>query len=233
MSFQSRIFTNLPRRLRPLIAAIACLALPAHAGDLVTQAKLWLDGQVPTLAGDVEIAVGEPDARLALAECSRMEPFIPPNARLWGKSHVGVRCTQGATWTAYVPIQVRVFALSPVATRPLARGEILGPSDYRLERIELTLWPLGELAAPERIDGRVATRSIAMAEPIRRGHLKLLPLINPGDAVKVVIETPTFQITTEGKALTTGGSGEGVQVSLATGKTVWGTANQGKVVTIR
>jgi flagella basal body P-ring formation protein FlgA len=79
----------------------------------------------------------------------------------------------------------------------------------------------------------MATRTIAAAEPLRRGQLKQLPLIMPGDAVRVLIETGSFVVATDGKALTSAGSGEGVQVALETGKTVWGTANPGKVVQIK
>jgi flagella basal body P-ring formation protein FlgA len=226
--------------VKPLVKAMglaciagACLWSSARASDLASEARIYLDAQITKLAGDVEIEVGEPESTRQLADCTRVDPFIPPNARLWGRTHIGLRCTQGATWTTYLPIRVRVFAPAPVATRAIARGEPVGPNDYALERIELTQWPLGEIATVADLEGRIATRAIAGAEPIRRGHLKLLPLISPGDEVKVMIETPTFVISTEGKALTSGGAGQGVQVSLASGKTVWGTANPGKVVLIK
>ena len=53
------------------------------------------------------------------------------------------------------------------------------------------------------------------------------------DAVRVVIETASFVVATEGKALTSAANGDGVQVALEGGKTVWGMANPGKVVQIR
>jgi len=216
-----------------VLAALLSFARPLPAADLAGAAKIFLDARVTELAGDVEITIGEPDPRLALAECARAEPFLPPNARLWGKSHVGIRCVQGATWTAYVPITIRVFAPSPVAARPLARGQIVGRDDVRLERVELTQWPPGELAAVGEVDGQMPTRAIAAAEPLRRSLLKLLPLIVPGDPVRVMIETGSFVVSTEGKALTSAGDGEGVQVALSTGKTLWGTASPGKVVQIK
>ena len=216
-----------------LTAAWLVCAAPAAAADLAAQARLYLDAQALQLPGDVEITVGEPDPRLALAECARAEPFIPTNARLWGRGHIGIRCVQGANWTVYLPVDVRIFAPAPVAARAIPRGQILGRDDFRLERVELTQWPLGELASPDQIDGRMATRTIAAAEPLRRGQLKHLPLIMPGDAVRVLIETSSFVVATDGKALTSAGSGEGVQVALETGKTVWGTANPGKVVQIK
>ena len=102
-----------------------------------------------------------------------------------------------------------------------------------MERVELTLYPLGELATGVDLDGRVALRPIAAGEPVRRNVAKLLPSIQPGDAVRVVIETASFVVATEGKALTSAANGDGVQVALDGGKTVWGMANPGKVVQIR
>ncbi|MFO1413551.1 MAG: flagellar basal body P-ring formation chaperone FlgA [Burkholderiales bacterium] len=226
------------RHLTGVIAAVLALAVAglagaAPAGDLKSQAKLFLDAQVLQAAGDVEIAVGEPDARLQLAPCARMEPFLPPNARLWGRSHIGVRCVEGANWTAYVPITVRIFGQVPVAARAIPRGQAFGPDDVRMERVEVTQYPVGEIATGIDLDGRVATRAITAGEPIRRSQAKLPASIHPGDAVRVVIETPTFVVSTEGKALTSAANGDGVQVALEGGKTVWGMANPGKVVQIR
>ena len=217
------------------VAAALCasLAFAAPGGDLKSQARLFLDAQVLQAVGDVEVAVGEPDARLQLAPCARMEPFLPPNARLWGRSHIGVRCVEGAAWTAYVPIVVRSFGQTPVAARAIPRGQAFGPDDVRMERVEITQYPLGELATGVDLEGRVATRPITAGEPIRRNQAKLPPSIQPGDAVRVVIEAPGFVVATEGKALTSAANGDGVQVALEGGKTVWGMANPGKVVQIR
>jgi flagella basal body P-ring formation protein FlgA len=182
---------------------------------------------------DVEIAIGEPESRVQLAPCARMEPFLPPNARLWGRSHIGVRCVEGANWTAYVPITVRIFGQTPVAARAIPRGHSFGPEDVRMERVEITQYPVGELATGVDLDGRLATRPITAGEPIRRSQARQPPSIQPGDAVRVVIETPGFMVATEGKALTSAANGDGVQVALEGGKTVWGMANPGKVVQIR
>lgn len=230
--------TRMRMRVCGALAAVAVLAFASLAGaapaaDLKAQTRLFLDAQLLQGAGDVEIVIGEPDARTQLADCARMEPFLPPNARLWGRSHIGIRCVQGASWTAYVPIVVKIFAQAPVASRAIPRGQAFGPDDVRIERLEITQYPLGDLAAMEQLEGRVATRPITAGEPIRRSQTRMPPSIQPGDVVRVVIESPTFVVATDGKALTSAANGDGVQVALESGKTVWGTANPGKVVQIR
>ena len=36
----------------------------------------------------LETVLGEPDSRLRLAPCARVEPFVPPGTRLWGKTRL-------------------------------------------------------------------------------------------------------------------------------------------------
>ena len=97
-----------PRRLAWFFL-VACgvlvAALPANAQEAPTLAAGLVD-QVRSMALDkaaappaarVEIVVGQLDPRLHLAPCERIEPYLPTNVRLWGKSRIGLRCAQGRT----------------------------------------------------------------------------------------------------------------------------------------
>ena len=44
----------------------------------------------------VEIEPGRLDPRLRLAPCEHIEPYLPPGARAWGRSRIGLRCVQGS-----------------------------------------------------------------------------------------------------------------------------------------
>ena len=80
-----------------LLAALLALAAPAAAqSDLARGARAFVEQQPMPPGGEVEIVIGEPDSRLALAPCARYEPFVPRGARLWGRSSLGVRCVEGA-----------------------------------------------------------------------------------------------------------------------------------------
>src|ERR1043166_3241740 len=72
-------------------ALFANSGIAAGVADIAADTQLFLDRQTLALPGDVEITVGEPDARLDLAQCRRYEPFIPTGARLWGRTTLGVR----------------------------------------------------------------------------------------------------------------------------------------------
>jgi flagellar basal body P-ring formation protein FlgA len=227
------------RFLRGAIAAAAiasafaggtCVA--TGASELASDTRLFLDRQALALPGEVEIIVGEPDPRLTLAQCVRYEPFIPTGARLWGRTTLGVRCVEGASWSAFIPVQIKVFAPAPIAARSIVRGQAIGPDDVRVERIELTQWPPGAIAEADQVDGRLATRTIAAGEPLRRDLLRVPPVIVPGDPVKIVFSGQSFTVSTEGRSLTQAGAGQSVQAAVVGGRIVSGVALPGKIVEI-
>src|SRR3954451_21197829 len=161
------VMNAMRERSELLLAALAWAAamvlttpLPAHGSELSASSKLFLDSQLTSLPGDVEITVGDPDPRLHLAPCARYEPFIPPGARLWGRTTLGVRCVDGATWSVFLSVQIKVYGPAPVAARSIPRGQAITAEDVRMERVEWTQFPAGALATPDQIEGRLATRSL-------------------------------------------------------------------------
>ena len=219
------------------LVVLGALFLLVHGGaqaqsDLADRVRLFVDSQALPGGGEFEITVGEPDPRLQLAACRNYEPFVPNGARLWGRTSLGVRCVEGAHWTIYLPAQVKVYGAAPVAARPLVRGQVVGAEDVRIERIELTAFPLGAIAANDDVEGRVATRAIAAGEPLRRELLRAAPVLQAGDVVRVRTVGLGFEIYTDGKALASATDGQAIQVAVA-GKVLTGTARTGKVVEVR
>jgi len=225
------------RTLRPLLLMVLLATLvgaaPARAeSDIANRLRVFLDAQVLPGGGEVEVTVGDPDPRLNLAPCERMEPFVPSGARLWGRTSLGVRCLDGARWTVYLPTTIKVFAPGLVAARPIARGEPLGPDDVRAERLELTALPPGLIGGVDAIDGKTAARAIAAGEAIRRDLLRAPQVLQAGDPVRVLAGGAGFSVITEGKALTAATDGQTAQVAVA-GKVLTGVARAGKVVEVR
>jgi flagella basal body P-ring formation protein FlgA len=210
---------------------VASAATPA---DLGARLRLFVEQQPLPFDGEIEIVVGEPDPRLNLAACARYEPFIPAGARLWGRASLGMRCVEGASWTAFIPVQIKIFGPALVAARPVARGQQLAAEDFRLERVEWTQWAPGVLAvAPDQVDGRLATRGIQPGEPLRRDMLRTQPVFQAGEPIRIVYAGPGFSVNTEGKALTLGNEGQTAQAALGGGRVVTGVARPGKVLEVR
>ena len=177
-------FPHSNRRRRSLFTLAIALIVQLAAGsvlasDLAAQTKIFIDQQLLPEGMDVEVSVGEPDPRIVLAGCQRSEPFVPSGARLWGRTSLGVRCVEGATWTVFLPAQIKVFAPAPVASRPIARHQVLAADDIRYERIELTQYPVGTFADRTPLDGRIG-RLIhelqILQPPGRNGCLQLFGL---------------------------------------------------------
>ena len=215
------------------LAACCATGTAAAAAPLVDELRQFADRTVAGAAGDMEITVGDLDPRVKLAACERYEPFLPPGSRLWGRSTLGVRCVEGASWTVYVPIQVRVYAQALVAARPLTRNQPLSADDVRVDRVELTSNSNQVVTPNDDYAGGRLTRSVAAGETITRALLRAPAIVQPGDAVRVVVGGNGFSIAADGKALTMGADGQNVQVALAGGRMVTGVARPGRVIEVK
>ncbi len=176
-----------------------------------------------------EVKIGELDPRLQLAPCNRIEPFLPPGGRLWGRSFVGLRCLQGAAWSVSLPVTVTVWGPSLVAASALPAGMQPGPADFRLEEVELTREPATLVADTAQLAGRVLSRPMAAGQPLRADHLRVLPTISAGDPIKIRVIGEGFSIVTDGVALSPGGDGQPLRVRMESGKIVSGTVRDRSV----
>jgi len=219
-------------------AIVLCVGLGASpaasaSAELAERTRVFLEQQQLPGGGELEVVVGEVDPRLSLAPCARFEPFVPQGAKLWGRATLGVRCVEGAAWTVYIPVQIKVYAPVQVAARPIPRGSIIGAGDTRLERLDLTQFPGGVYGADDAIDGKSTVRALAAGEPIRRDFVRAPRIVEPGDAVRVVYDGATFAVSVDGKALSGAGDGESARVAVANGRVLTGVARPGKVVQVR
>lgn len=170
----------------------------------------------------IEVEVGQLDPRLQLAPCARAEPFVPRGARLWGRSSIGVRCVDGASWSVLLPVTVKVFGTALVATGPLAPGGMPGPADFRLEEIDLTRHPGNLVSDPAVLEGKVLARGIAAGQALREDALKVPPVFAPGDPVRIIVQGEGFTIVGEGVAMGAAAEGQRLRVRTDNGRIVVG-----------
>ena len=90
--------------LAVLLSSQGVLAEDGAAAPVVMEvARLWLNDALLNLPKTTKtplrmvLVVGELDSRLRLAPCTRMTPYVPVGARLWGKTRIGLRCLEGVT----------------------------------------------------------------------------------------------------------------------------------------
>jgi flagella basal body P-ring formation protein FlgA len=252
-----RAFLRIPRRFGvPTLAAMFRLlltiasaavlsltaALPARAQSSAPDLRLFVETQAVGALGSsggsgaaaarVEVTLGQLDPRLQLAPCARIEPFVPSHARLWGRSHIGVRCTQGATWSVQMPVTVRVYGPALVAARPLAANSPIGTEDFQIAEVEWTREPQGVVTDPAQLDNRVLMRPVAIGQPVPLAALRAPQVIAAGDPVKVLGQGRGFSVSADAVAITAAQDGQSVRVRTESGRVLTGTARAGRRVEV-
>lgn len=182
----------------------------------------------------VEFTIGQLDARLKLAPCQKIQPYLPPGTRLWGKSRVGLRCTQGpVAWNVYLPVTVKVFGRAVVAAASLGQGQELAAADLRTTEVDLAEETSPALLNPADAVGRPLARALAPGQTLRQSHLKSRQWFAAGETVKLVAQGTGFAVSSEGQALTPGIEGQAARVRTDNGRIVTGTPVGERQVEIR
>jgi flagella basal body P-ring formation protein FlgA len=173
----------------------------------------------------VEIEPGRIDPRLRLAPCERIEPYLPPGARVWGRSRIGLRCVQGPTaWTVYLPVTVKVFAPAWVVAVPLAAGSMLDAGQLQQAEVDWAAAATPPVADAAKLVGRQLARPLTAGAPVRVADLKQRQWFAAGDMVQLVARGNGFSVSGEGQAMSPGIEGQTVRVRTDNGRVLTGQA---------
>ena len=210
-------------RLAGLLVAM-CGTASAELPDSAVLADQLRRAAGPALAGArrVEVSVGALDPRLRLAPCARIEPVIPPAARLWGRTRVALRCTEGARWQVYLPVTVKVFGAGVVARRALPAGTVLAPADLDVAEVDLAADPQGVLERADLAAGRTLARPLAAGQSVGHADLRVRQWFAAGDTVQIVAAGAGFRIAGVGQAMSAGLEGQTARVRVEGGRLLTG-----------
>jgi flagella basal body P-ring formation protein FlgA len=224
-----------PRRLAWCLLVVCGLfaaGLPANAEDAAPALGAALIEQVHSLAVDkaasagaarVEVVVGQLDPRLHLAPCERIEPYLPPNVRLWGKSRIGLRCKEGrVAWNVYLPIVVKVWGRALVVPGGAAVGTVLGAADLDEAEVDLAEEPAPVFLDRQLVVGRTLAATLRPGQAVRQSHIKSRQWFAAGETVKVVAAGEGFALESSGQAITNGIEGQPAKVRTDSGLVVTG-----------
>lgn len=227
----------------PLLLVIAASAAGAPALAQQTGARQdleavrqaahdYLNAQAAGLKGEVAITMGALDQRMTLAPCSALQAFQQAGARAWGKTTVGVRCAAPSAWTVYIQAQVSVKTDYVAAAVPLVQGQAIEEAQLAMVRGDLASLPNGVLTDKAQAIGRMSTMSLASGAPLRQDQLRSKPVVQQGQAVKVVSRGANFSVSAEAKAIGNAGDGQVVQVRTPGGAILSGVARAGGLVEV-
>ncbi len=224
-------------------------ALEAPSPESVARETLR-DALAPALAvrgATAVITVAPVDARRLLAPCNLMTGFMPAGARLSGRTTVGVRCADGASWQTFVAAEVRVEGPAWQATHALRAGDPIGAGDLTPVSTVLTAPDLEVASQQARVDaaggranpglrglasidgraaapiGRVILRPVAAGRALTLSDIRDEGRINPGDVVRVVYLGEGFAVSSDGRSVGSADPGANVMIRLASGALVAGT----------
>ena len=224
------------------LSGLAGAALPAPAAPgsaarqdvnvLRTVAEQYLHSQSAGLSGKVTISIGNINQGMHLAQCAAMEAFQQPGARPFGKTTVGVRCSAPTPWTVYIQAQVSVQAEYVAAAMPLVQGQSIDASQLVMVKGDLGSLPNGVLTDMSQAIGRTSSMSIAAGAPLRADLLKSKPVVQQGQAVRVVSRGAGFKVSAEARAIGTASDGQVVQARTQNGSIVSGVARAGGVIEV-
>jgi flagella basal body P-ring formation protein FlgA len=206
---------------------VAVNTLQAQVQQLARQAS----GNMP--AGTrVEVEVGTLDPRLKLAPCARITPHLPAGMRLWGRAQVGLRCDEGARWSVFVPITVKVFAKAWSATQPLPVGTLVSAAHLQLDEVDLAAEPSPVIASAQAAVGRTTARALRPGQALREADLRPRQWFAAGDTVRVFTVGSGYSISAEGQALSAGLEGQPIKVRTEGGRVVSGRATGARQVEV-
>ncbi len=236
-------------------AGAASLSTPRQATIETPESAahtLLNDTLAPVLAtrgANAVVTIAPPDARRTPPPCNAFNAYLPPGARLTGRTLVGVRCADGSNWQAFVPAEIRVDAPSWTAARALRAGEIIAASDLAMTSVPMTQADLDAALVMSRggntgaargmvsIDGRlpppvgrVVLRPVATGRALASSDVRDEGRINAGEAVRVVYSGDGFSVTSEGRAVGPADPGTTIQIRLASGNVVNGTLRSDHLV---
>lgn len=217
-----------------LAAGGASASVPAWFNQVEPLATQATQAAFPGRPGlRVEVVPGTLDPRLNLAPCNKVQPYLPPGHRAWGRTRIGLRCVDGpVAWNVTMPLTVKVYAPALVARQALSAGTTLSAEHLEEAEAEWTASDSPVFTDMTGVLGRALTRPMAPGQAVRESDLRKRQWFAAGDPVKLRVSGQGFSITGEGTALTPGLEGQLVRVRTEGGRVVSGRAKGERMVEV-
>lgn len=203
----------------------------------------YVQAQTAGYPGKVNVLIQPLDSRIKIPECLSLEAFTMQGVRLWGRTHVGVRCqtmnhevdtnadsSTSKPWSIYVQADVQVWGEYAVTAMPVSQGVNLTEADIIMQRGDLSKLPYGVVTDLAQAIGKQASMHLPLGTVLRPDLLKAVAVIMQGQTVQLSSRGPGFVVTTDGTALKAAQVGQVVDVKVSSGQIIKGVAQaSGKV----
>ena len=142
------------------------------------------------------------------------EVLAPQQWEGWGKTSMALIIRVDDQVVRNLPLQAEVEGWREVlvASRPLARGDILGPRDVVQERRNLAQIQGMPLLVAEDAVGKRLKVAVRQGSPVPANSLEKVMLVTAGQQVTIMLEHEFLHLTATGRAKNAGGIGDVIQV---------------------
>lgn len=212
--------------LRLLLLSLLTLAgfAGANAPEIIADtAERHARQQLQNQPGKISITISPIDSS-RLPPCSAFEAFTPAGGRLIGRTQIGVRCLGPGTFTILVSAQIAVTGNYVTTSKALRGGQVIEAGDIIVANGDIGNLPSGFVQEASVVVGKTLRNSIGPGQVLRSDQFIAALVIRQGQNVKVTSSGSGFSVTAEGKAVANATVGQLVQVKMASGQTVTGTA---------
>lgn len=194
--------------------------------------RKFVESRISSTSGRKEIAIDLSSPRQKLLPCKRIEPFLPLSAQPTGRITVGIRCAEGASWTAFRTAIVKTYGPAAVATHALPMGSALTSADYRMAEIELGQAASSVITDPAELIDKTLARAIEPGQPLKRDMLRIRYVVSVGDPVRLAYVGAGFTVTAGGKSLGSASEGQRVRAQADNGRILTGTARANRIIEV-
>ena len=211
------------------LATAACAQELAPTAEVTEVTRHWLDAALHnpgTPDGSplrMEVSLGNLDSRLRLAPCAQIEPYMPVNTRLWGKTRVGLRCLQGVThWNVFLPVTVKAFGPGWVLRGALPAGITLKADDAMVAEVDWASESSPIIGDAAQWVGQVTAYALSGGQPLRQVMIRPAQVFQTGAFVRILAQGPGYSVSSDGQALNPGIVGQLARVRTEGGRVVSG-----------
>lgn len=157
----------------------------------------------------VRISVAQLDSRIIIKPCK-----IPLTANIPEKAstrnvNIKISCDESTPWKIYLSAKVEITKAVLIATSTISKGDMLDESNVELAYIAKNKIRGDKLTDTAIVFGAKAKKRIAEGRAISK---RSICLVCKGDRVTIIVSSKSFNIKTQGIALSSGNIDEQVSV---------------------
>ncbi len=226
--------------LLSLLSSVATLYTPANAVafqslvSIQASAERHLHELLGQNNGALHITADALDSRLRLAACAApLEVFLPSGANIGSRVTTGVRCTQGAAWTIYLPVTVESEAPALILNKALARNAAVTSQDIEVKVLRSPGLGTTNLKNATELAGKRLKRDLPSGTVLSAAMFQPEVLIRRGQQVTLVALISGIEVRTQAVALSDGSASARIRVkNLNSAKVVEGTVDSNNTVRV-